>query len=241
MSNPATANNPTRVLTGTCRLSYVHLTQPYAQQADAEPKYSTTLLIPKSDIATKQRVDAAIEAAIQAGVSKSWNGVRPPVFGRPIYDGDGTRPSDGMPFGDECKGHWVMTASSKQKPQVVDGNLNDILSASEIYSGMFARVTINFFAYNQNGKKGIGCGLGNVQKLGDGEPLGGRTDAATDFGGAPANAYAQPATPQGYVQPAAPVYQQPVAPVYPQPAAPQYVGPIDPITGRPINGGVMGL
>ena len=93
----------------------------------------------------------------------------------------------------------------------------------------------------QNGKKGIGCGLGNVQKLGDGEPLGGRTDAATDFGGAPANAYAQPATPQGYVQPAAPVYQQPVAPVYPQPAAPQYVGPIDPITGRPINGGVMGL
>lgn len=251
MSNTQ-APNPTKVLTGQCRLSYVHLTQAFATKG-GEPKFSTILLIPKSDIATKQRIDAAIQAAIQAGLSKSWNGVRPPVFGVPIYDGDGVRPSDGMPFGDECKGHWVMTASSKQRPQVVDANLNDILDASQIYSGMYARVTVNFFAYNQNGKKGIGCGLGNVQKIADGESLGGRTDAATDFGGAPANSYAQPAAPQGYApQPVQQGYapqgytqQQPFNPPYPQQVQPQqpqpYNGPVDPITGRPLNGGVMGL
>jgi hypothetical protein len=239
------------VVTGKVRLSYVHLFTPYARPNGGDPKYSTTILIPKSDIATKQRIDAAVNAAIQHGVAERFNGVRPPVIAIPVHDGDGVRPSDGMPFGEECKGHWVLTASSKDAPDVVDINLQAILSQTEIYSGVYARVSIRFFPYANSGKKGVGCGLGPVQKLEDGEPLGGRISAASAFGDAPVpGGYTPPAAqpqyqqsyqPQNYNQP--PVqqaYQQQVAPpAYPQ--QPQQPVQLDPITGRPINGGVMGI
>lgn len=226
-------NNPQHVVTGRVRLSYANLLQPYAHQNGDEPKYSTTILLPKADIATKQRIDAAVNAAIETGISSRWNGVRPPQIAIPIHDGDGVRPSDGMPFGDECKGHWVFTASSKYAPEIVDLSLNPIINQSEVYSGMYARVSVQFFPYAHSGKKGIGCGLGNVQKLEDGEPLGGRTSAADDFGGG----HQAPTQPQ---QPAQPVYPQagPQQPAYPQQQQPVQ---IDPITGKPITGGVMGI
>lgn len=171
----------TQVTTGEVRISYEHLLKPYAQQPGAEEKYSATILIPKNDVATKQRLDAAVQAAISEGVTSKWGGVRPPQPSVPIHDGDGLRPN-GEAFGEECKGHWVMTASSKQRQDVVDMSMNPIIEPSEIYSGMYARVCLNFFAYNSNGKKGIGCGLGPVQKTRDGEPLGGRVSAAEAFG-----------------------------------------------------------
>lgn len=179
-------NNPCFVVTGKSRLSYVHLFQPFANANGGEAKYSATVLVPKTDTATKQRMDAAIDAAKRLGANKSWNGVAPPIVAIPVYDGDGVRPSDGMPFGDECKGHWVFTASSKQPPQVVDAQCQTIIDQSQVYSGMYGRVSITFYPYNFSGKKGIGCGLNNVQKLEDGEPLGGRTTAADDFGAMPA-------------------------------------------------------
>ena len=101
-----------KVLTGEVRLSYANLTTPRAAQQGQEPKYSVTLLIPKTDHATKADIDAAINAAATEAVSKVWNGVRPPQIAIPVWDGDGVRKS-GMPFGDECKGHWVITASTK--------------------------------------------------------------------------------------------------------------------------------
>lgn len=230
---------PTKVVTGEVRLSYAHLVKPYSNQPGQPEKFSVTLLIPKSDVTTKQKIDAAINAAIQQGVKDKWNGVRPPVVAIPIHDGDGVRPSDGMPFGEECKGHWVMTASTKTRPEVVDINLQPILNETEIYSGMYGRVSINFFPYAVQGKKGVGCGLNNVQKLRDGEPLGGRSSASDDFGDlpVPGESYTQPAAPQqpvysqqGYAQPQ-PQYQQPV----PQPQQ------IDPITGKPMIESVMGI
>lgn len=248
------------VVTGKVRLSYVHLFTPHARQAGADPKYSTTILLPKSDVATKQRIDAAINAAIQEGTTSKWNGVRPPMLAIPIHDGDGVRPSDGMPFGEECRGHWVFTASSKQAPQVVDISINPVLNQTEIYSGIYARVTIRFFPFSTNGKKGIGCGLGPVQKLEDGEPLGGGISAAVAFGGAPAypqqpqQPMYQPQQPT-YQQPQQPMYQQPMyqqpayqpqQPVYQpaqQPTYPQQppVTQIDPITGMPATGGIYGI
>jgi len=235
-------NDILRVVTGEVRLSYVHLFTPYAKPGN-EPKYSVTVLLPKSDIATRQRIDAAINAAIQAGVQSNWSGVRPPIIALPIHDGDGVRPSDGMPFGNECKGHWVFTASSKQQPQVVDMTIQPILNQTEIFSGIYGRVSIRFFPYNNNGKKGIGCGLNNVQKLRDGEPLGGRTNAAEDFGQQPAPGYQQPQ--QGYqqqpvyTQPAQPVQPQPIygqQPVYPQPGYGQPMQPVQPPIQQPVYG-----
>lgn len=222
-------NKPTTVKTGEVRISYEHLLKPYASKVGAEAKYSCTILVPKSDMATKQAIDTAIQAAIQEGVSGKWGGTRPAQPPTPVYDGDGLRLS-GEAFGEECRGHWVMTASSKLQQEIVDASLQPIMNATEIYSGMYARVQINFFAYNAAGKKGIGCGLGPVMKLRDGEPLGGKVTATEAFGGG-APAYPQSAPVYSQPQTAQPQYAQPV--VY---SPPQILYPpqINPITGLPL-------
>ena len=172
-------NQANKSLTGEVRLSYVHLAAPYAnpQQPNAEPKFSVTLLIPKTDLVTKQDLDNSINAAINAAVNgKMWNGVRPPVIPTPIHDGDGVR-QDGTPYGPECKGMWVLTASRRAqdgKPWVCDiSNPNVELAPQDSYSGMYARCTVHFFGYKNSGKKGIGCSLDGVMKTRDGESLGG--------------------------------------------------------------------
>lgn len=224
-------DNLTNVTTGEVRLSYAHLFKPYAAMPGQEEKFSVTVLVPKSDMDTMGRIQAAIEAAKQRGTSDKWNGVCPPVVPTPLYDGDGVRPSDGMAFGPECKGHWVFTASAKADypPEVVDRSGNPIINQSEVYSGMYGRVNVTFFPYAYGGKKGVGCGLGPVQKLRDGEPLGGgRVSAAQAFGApqAAAPAYSQQASAYG---------QQPMAPAYSQQSAgnPAGAGGINPITGLP--------
>ena len=173
--------NGTRV-TVRGRLSYVHVFKPHAVTPGAEEKFSTTILVPKTDVETKQKIDAAIKAATELGVSEKWNGVKPPTVPNPIWDGDGVK-QNGEQFGPECKGHWVFTASAKAEypPQVVDRRVQPILDQSEIYSGCYANVAVNFFPYLFAGKKGIGAGLGNIQKIKDGESLAGTRTAEQDF------------------------------------------------------------
>lgn len=197
----------TNVTTGEVRLSYVHLFKPYAAQPGQEEKYSVTCLLPKTDVVTKQRIDAAIEAAKQKGLKDRWNGIMPPNVPNPVWDGDGVR-ADGTPFGPECKGCWVFTASSKaDRPiEVVDVNLNPIINQSEIYSGIYAQVNFTAFPYFNAGKKGIGFGLGPVRKTKDGDALGGGRVTAAQAFGAPL-----PTDANGFVQ-----------------------LPVDPITGKPI-------
>lgn len=182
----------TNVTTGEVRLSFVHLFKTYANITGQEPKFSTTILLPKTDTATKARIDAAIEAAKQKGANGCYNGVVPPVVPTPIWDGDGVK-QDGTPFGPECKGHWVFTAraSADYPPEVVDVHGNPIINHSEVYSGCYARVNIEFFPYNFNGKKGVGCSLGPVQKLRDGEALGGAAPSAAQAFGTPQQAQPQ--------------------------------------------------
>ncbi|TGE36866.1 DUF2815 family protein [Desulfosporosinus fructosivorans] len=227
--------SPTSLTTGQVRLSYVHLFKAYANQPNQEPKFSVTVLLPKSDFATKQKIDAAINAAIQVGVSAKWNGVRPAQVPNPIYDGDGYR-QNGELFAPECRGHWVFTASSKQQQPIVDMNVNPILEQSEVYSGIYARLNINFFPYFNSGKKGIGCGLGPVQKLADGEPLGNQMTAESAFG---AGAGYAPPVQQQYQQPAqqpqyAPQPQQ-LGQTYTQPQQ-QYSQPVPTIQPQPRYG-----
>lgn len=200
-------NEGTNVTTGEVRLSYVHLFKPYAAQPDQDAKYSATILIPKSDKATMDRINAAIEAAKQRGAADKWGGVIPPICKTPIADGDGLR-QDGTPFGAECRGHFVMTARSNadRPPEVVDAQLQPIINQAEIYSGIYGRVNIEFFPYFNAGNKGVGCSLGAVQKLRDGESLGGTAPSAAEAFGASA---------------------QPVAGTYP-------TAKVDPITGLPI-------
>lgn len=215
---------PTRAVTGEVRFSFVNLLKPRAIQEGGEEKFSVTILLPKSDVQTKQRIDAAVEAAKEEGKSKRWNGVIPPIVNIPIHDGDGTKPSDGMPFGEECKGHWVFSASTKadQPPKVVDVNVNPIMDATEVYSGMYGKIAVNFGSYKFSGKSGVGCYIStNVQKTRDGEPLGASAPAADEDFGAPA--------------PQQPVQQG-------QPVQPQQAPQINPVTGQPTNnGGVYGI
>ena len=183
--------NPTHVVTGKVRFSYEHLMRPYKSEnagPDDAPKYSVTVLVPKSDTATKAKLDAGIAAAKKRGLEtkKYKDGTPIDKLPTPIWDGDGYRADGYTPFGPECAGCWVFTASSPmdRKPRVVDANLQDILDPTEIYSGVWGRVGVDFFAYNFAGKQGVGCSLVNAQKLADGEPLGAaRATVEDDFGG----------------------------------------------------------
>ena len=80
-------------------------------------------------------------------------------------------------------GMWFLNANSNRAPQIVDAACNPIRERSEFYSGCYGRASVTFFAFNSNGNRGIACGLGNLQKLRDGEPPGGGSTAAADFGG----------------------------------------------------------
>jgi hypothetical protein len=171
----AITNTDTKVVTGKVRLSYAHLFKPVAISEGQEPKYSVCLLIPKTDKVTLKKIAAAIDAAKTAGTSL-WGGKIPSNLKTPVRDGDAERPDQ-----PEYADHYFINASSKQKPGIVDKHLNEILDSSEVYSGCYARASINFFAYNQAGNRGIGCGLNNIQKVADGDYLGGRSRAEDDF------------------------------------------------------------
>lgn len=176
-------SNPSHFVTGKVRLSFVHLSAPYAREPGAQPKYECQILIPKADSATKARMDAALAAAIKRGAEKGYlKGIPADKVKNPIYDGDGYRADGYTPFPKECKGCWVITARSNNQPAVVDSAKNPIINDDEIYSGMYAKVAIDFYAFARNSNKGIAAGLGNVMKVADGERLGApRASVDDDF------------------------------------------------------------
>ena len=140
-----------------------------------DPKYSVSAIIPKSDTKTVNAIKAAIEQAKKDSVSK-WGGKVPANLKLPLRDGDIDRPDD-----EAYAGCYFFNANSRQAPQVVDSKVQPILDQSEVYSGCYGKISVTFYGYNSNGNRGIAAGLGNIQKLKDGESLGGRTSAADDF------------------------------------------------------------
>ncbi|CDM67767.1 MULTISPECIES: DUF2815 family protein [Bacillota] len=168
--------NRTKVITGVnTRLSYFHGWEPVSINGGAE-KYSVSVLIPKSDKETINAINAAVDAAIEEGIAK-FGGKKPnkAAIKLPLRDGDVERDDEAY------KGHYFVNANSTTPPQIVDKAVKPILDRNEVYSGCYARVSLNFYAFNSNGNKGVACGLGNIQKIRDGEPLGSRTTAADDF------------------------------------------------------------
>lgn len=168
-------NPATKIVTGKVRFSYPHLFQPRASAEGADLKYSLCILIPKTDKETQAKMKSAINAATVAGLPL-WGGKTPATLKLPVRDGDTERADDPA-----YAGHWFLNCSSKQAPGVLDANKQQILDRTEIYAGCYGRVSINFFPYSQAGNKGIGVGLHNVQKLAEGEALGGRAKAEDDF------------------------------------------------------------
>lgn len=169
----------TKVVTGMVRFSYVNIFNSRSFREGQDAKYSICLLIPKDDKKTIKAIKAAIEEAAQEGVASKWGGKRPSNLKLPLRDGDDERADEA----EEYAGMYFLNASSNNKPGIVDKDLNEILDPEEVYSGCWGRASINFYAFNTSGNKGIGAGLNNIQKLKDGERLGAaRASAESDFG-----------------------------------------------------------
>ncbi len=178
MSNKV--NNPMKVITGPeTRWSYANVWEPKSINGGT-PKYSVSLIIPKSDTKTVVKIKAAIEAAYEEGESKlKGNGKSVPPLAAiktPLRDGDIERPDDPA-----YANAYFINANATSAPGIVDAGREPILTRSEVYSGVYGRASISLYAFNSNGNKGIACGLNNLQKVRDGEPLGGKSSAEDDF------------------------------------------------------------
>lgn len=171
--------NPTKVVTGKCTFSYLNCWDPKSINGGT-PKYSVSLIIPKSDTKTVEKIKAAIQAAYDEGQPKlKGNSRSVPALSAiktPLRDGDMERPDD-----EAYKGSYFINANSATAPGIVDASCNQIIDRSEMYSGVQGRASINFYAFNSNGNRGIACGLNNLQKISDGTPLGGKSRAEDDF------------------------------------------------------------
>ncbi len=176
-------NQSTKVITGKVRLSYTHVFEP--QENDSgDMKYSTAILIPKSDKETLRKIKAAVDAAKELGKSK-WGGKIPANCKTPLRDGDEERPDD-----EAYAGHYFLNASSKNKPGIAkpigkDGNgktkFQEITDSTEVYSGCYAKVSLNFYPFDAKGNRGVAAGLNNIVKVQDGDFLGGRSSVNDDF------------------------------------------------------------
>ncbi|MGO4543253.1 DUF2815 family protein [Paenibacillus sp. 2TAB23] len=179
----AITNTDTKVVTGTVRLSYTHVFEP--QSIDGgDAKYSTAILIPKTDKVTLQKIKAAVDAAKEQGKSK-WGGKIPANAKTPLRDGDEERPDD-----EAYAGHYFLNASSKNKPGIAkpsgkDANgktkFAEITDTTEVYSGCYAKVSLNFYPFDAKGNRGVAAGLNNLVKVQDGDFLGGRSSVNDDF------------------------------------------------------------
>lgn len=172
--------NPTKVVTGkdTC-WSYANVWQAKSINGGT-PKFSVSLIIPKSDTVTVKKIKAAIQAAYEEGEAKLKGNGRtvPPLSAikTPLRDGDTERPDD-----EAYKDSYFINANSTTAPGIVDADRQEILDHSEVYSGVYGRASISFYAFNSSGNRGIACGLNNLQKIRDGQPLGSRSSAQDDF------------------------------------------------------------
>ena len=169
----------TKVKTGLTRWSYVNVWDPQTGD-DGKPKYSVSVIIPKSDTRTIEAIRTAVQAAYEEGESKlKGNGKTVPpldTIKTPLRDGDLERPED-----EAYKDSYFVNAKSVTAPGIVDVDRQPILDHTEVYSGVYGRVSMTFYAYNTGTARGIACGLNNLQKLKDGEPLSGRISAEDDF------------------------------------------------------------
>lgn len=166
-----------RVVFGPCRLSYTHLFSKYAPDGDAaNGKFMTNVLIPKAEKETIKAIQQAIDAAKKAATVSKWGGKEPKKLDMPLRDGDTDKEDDEV-----YEGCFFVNAKSNTRPGIVDKNKAPIVDEDEMYSGVYGIVSVTFYGYDVSGNRGVACGLNNVMKFKDGERLGGRSSAESDF------------------------------------------------------------
>lgn len=165
----------TKVVFGPCRLSYTHVFSKYSPDGNADDgKYMTNVLIPKSEKETIKAIQTAIENAKKAAIVSKWGGKEPKKIDLPLRDGD---EKDDDVYAD----HFFINAKASTRPGVVDKKKVPIVDEEEIYSGVWAIVSVNMYGYDVSGNRGVAVGLNNLMKFKDDEHLGGRVSADADF------------------------------------------------------------
>lgn len=165
---------PTKVIIP-CRISFANIWQPKSING-SEEKYSVSCIIPKTDKKLLAKIHAAVEAAKEDGKSRKWSGKIPPNLKLPLRDGDIDRPDD-----ENYENCFFLNATSKDAPQIVDRRVEAITDPMMVYSGCYCNVSVNFYAFNANGNRGVAAGLGNIQFVKDGERLSGKASAESEF------------------------------------------------------------
>ena len=171
--------NETRVTTGKVRFCYANVWQPKKNDSGKEV-YSVTLVIPKSDKETLDKIESATVSTFESSVDVlQGSAKKAPTIGDvklPLRDGDEEREGDPI-----FAGSYFINATSIYAPGIFDENRSVISDPNKVYSGCYGRASISFYAYNKKGGRGIACGLRGLQKLEDGEQLGGFASVADDF------------------------------------------------------------
>ncbi len=165
------------VMTPEFRVSFPNVFKPKMNDLSKVEEYSLVALFPKGADLTKLKLEA------QAAITKKWgeDKTKWPANLRTPFRDQSERAKDGkLPLGYE-EGAIYLNLKAKQRPGIVDDKVQDIIDEREFYAGCWARATLNAYAYDQKGNRGVSFGLGNIQKLRDGEPLGGRTRPEDDF------------------------------------------------------------
>lgn len=165
---------PTKVIIP-CRISFANIWEPHSING-SEEKYSVSCVIPKSDKKTLAKIQKAVEAAKEDGKTRRWNGKIPPNLKLPLRDGDIDRPDDETYL--DC---FFLNATSKDAPQIVDRRVKPITDPMMVYSGCYCNVSVNFYAFNANGNRGVAAGLSNIQFVKDGDRLSGKASAESEF------------------------------------------------------------
>lgn len=175
----AKVENKTKVITNLVRFSYLHVFEKVKQEGDTDSdgKYSVSLIIPKSDKETIKCIREAINNAKESAIKEKWNGKNVAVKeSEVLHDGDEERPEDSA-----YANSYFLSAKCNTQPGLIDAYKNEITDSRVLYSGCYGRASVTIYGFNVNGKKGIAVGLNNLQKLKEGEPLGGRASAQDDF------------------------------------------------------------
>ena len=157
------------------RFSYANVFEPKSING-SEPKYSVSIIIPKSSKQAIQEIEKAIEEAKKDGIAKFGSKFTSGNFKTPLRDGDIDRPDD-----EAYEDSYFINANGKVRPGIVDRRLQPIQDQTEFYSGCYGRASINIFPYSAAGNKGLAAGLNNIQKTEDGDALGGKARAEDDF------------------------------------------------------------
>lgn len=174
MIKPIVKDN--KVVFGPCRLSYTHLFSKYSPDGDAaNGKFMTNVLIPKGEKETVEAIKKAIENGKKMAIVSKWGGKEPKKLDLPLRDGDVDKEDD--VYAD----HYYINAKCNTRPGIVGKDKAPIVDEDEIYSGVWAILSVTFYGYDVSGNRGIACGLNNVMKFKDDSRLGGRSSADSDF------------------------------------------------------------